>query len=56
MWKDKLSQKSQGKELLSICLVLVLGWVIGPGDRDGLTFVWVEFHTHLSSHKVKLLR
>ena len=28
-------------------MVLVFGWVVGPGDVDGLTFVWVEFHTLL---------
>ena len=35
-------------------MVLVCGWVVRPGDVDVLTFVWVEFHTHLSSHKVSL--
>ena len=28
-------------------MVLVFGWVVGPGHVDGLTFVWVEFHTPL---------
>ena len=24
-------------------MVPVVGWVVGPGDVDGRTFVWVEF-------------
>ena len=26
-------------------MVVVFGWAIEPGNVDGLTFVWVEFHT-----------
>ena len=45
------------EEVAASEMVLVFCWVVGLVDVDGITYIWVEFHTtHISSNKVRLSR